>query len=557
MKLFRIFNTFVVSAFAVVAFSSCSGKETDYALDVAENLIWTRPDSSLSVLGSVDTLRLRPESSRARFSLLYAMALDRNCIDTADISVLSPAVRYYDRHGSDTDRMVTYYYLGRLYYNGGDYLSAVKCYMQAKEYSMRSVNLVFRGLISSAISDVYAQNNNFPEKIRYSKEALDCFREAGDSCRAWITTGRLASYYADCKDWDKSDSLYSIFLSSPPHDTVVLAEHLFNIARYSLFRPEPDPRQSVAMFQKAVDEYGGKPSAIDYASFAYALDNIGCHRAADSIFSQLEERVNGSVPLMIWKYRMLKHRGKFHEALNMLEQSVVLQEESLNATLNQSVTQAQSDYFKAKSEMMEKDHDIQILVRWIVVLLSVIGLFVVISAYMHGKRKWTRRMSEMSMINEEVSSRLSKEHDALSDKELALRNLRRKYVSTYKRQYSQLNDLCVEYWETAGSGKEKERIYAKVKRLVSVIDDCNQKQLERMIDENLDGIMGKLRADLPDATDNEFRFIALNILGFDAKTIARVMGYTVQSVYTKRARMRAKISEIVSENKDFYLDFIG
>lgn len=35
------------------------------------------------------------------------------------------------------------------------------------------------------------------------------------------------------------------------------------------------------------------------------------------------------------------------------------------------------------------------------------------------------------------------------------------------------------------------------------------------------------------------------------------MGYTVQSVYTKRARMRAKISEIVSENKDFYLDFIG
>ena len=313
----------------------------------------------------------------------------------------------------------------------------------------------------------------------------------------------------------------------------------------------------VGVASGAVDEYGGKPSAIDYASFAYALDNIGCHRAADSIFSQLEERVNGSVPLMIWKYRVLKHRRKFQEALNMLEQSVVLQEESLNATLNQSVTQAQSDYFKTKSEMMEKDHDMQILVRWIVVLLSVIGLFVVITVYMHGKRKWVRRMSEMSMINEEVSSRLSKEHDALSDKELALRNLRRKYVSTYKRQYSQLNDLCVEYWETAGSGKEKERIYAKVKRLVSVIDDCNQKKLERMIDENLDGIMGKLRADLPDATDNEFRFIALNILGFDAKTIARIMGYTVQSVYTKRARMRAKISEIVSENKDFYLDFIG
>ncbi|HBN02314.1 MAG TPA: hypothetical protein DD383_06910, partial [Rikenellaceae bacterium] len=64
------------------------------------------------------------------------------------------------------------------------------------------------------------------------------------------------------------------------------------------------------------------------------------------------------------------------------------------------------------------------------------------------------------------------------------------------------------------------------------------------------------RVDLPDATDNEFRFIALNILGFDAKTIARIMGYAVQSVYTKRVRLRARISAITSEYKDFYLDFI-
>ena len=128
---------------------------------------------------------------------------------------------------------------------------------------------------------------------------------------------------------------------------------------------------------------------------------------------------------------------------------------------------------------------------------------------------------------------------------------------TYKRQYGQLNDLCAEYWEAAGNGKGKDRIYAKVKKLVSVIDGCNQSKLERMIDEKLDGIMRKLRADLPDATENDFRFIALNILGFDAKTIARVMDYTVQSVYTKRVRLRSKISGIDSSNKTFYQDFIG
>ena len=69
--------------------------------------------------------------------------------------------------------------------------------------------------------------------------------------------------------------------------------------------------------------------------------------------------------------------------------------------------------------------------------------------------------------------------------------------------------------------------------------------------------MKELRCDLPYATYNDFRFIALNILGFDAKTIARVMGYTVQSVYTKRVRLRSWISKLDSENKVFFLDFIG
>ena len=537
--------------------SSCSDKESDRLMDIAEAVVGASPDSALSTLESLGTLKLRTESSRARFSLLYAMALDRNGIDTSDVSIIRPAASYYERHGTDDDRMRLFYYLGRLHYNGGNLLSAIKCYTQAKEYSSASTDYVFRGLVASAISDVYAQNDNFKEKVRYSEEAIRWFKEAGDTCRVWITTGRLASYYADCKDWSKSDSLYAVFFSCPPCEKSVLVEHLFNESRYSLIRPEPDSRRSVDLFRKAVDEYGGKPSITDCASYAYALDLLGESRSADRIFSRLDSIDGDSLPLLVWKYRTFKRRGECSDALNMLERSVALQDSLVVSALNQSVAQAQSDYFKARSELAEKDHRMQILTKWIIALVGVIGLSATSAVYLCGKRKWARRMAEMSIINDEVTDRLSKERDALSDREMALRTLRRKYVMTYKRQYSQLNDLCVEYWEAEGSGRQKERIYAKVKKIVSVIDDSNQMRLERMIDQNLAGIMTKLRADLPEATENEFRFIALNILGFDAKAIARAMGYTVQSVYTKRVRLRAKIAAIDSENKDFYLDFIG
>lgn len=39
--------------------------------------------------------------------------------------------------------------------------------------------------------------------------------------------------------------------------------------------------------------------------------------------------------------------------------------------------------------------------------------------------------------------------------------------------------------------------------------------------------------------------------------VAAIVFFSCADSEARRARMRAKISEIVSENKDFYLDFIG
>ena len=525
-------------------------------MDAAETVIWDRPDSALSLLESVNAMKLKSKSSKARLSMLYAMALDRNGVDTTDLSIIDPAVRYYESHGSDGDRMRTFYYQGRMYYNAGDFQAAVKSLMRAREYSVDSKDFVFKGLISSAISDVYAQDNNLAEKVRFCEEALGSFAEAGDERRAWITTGRLASYYADRKEWTKADSLYSVFFSGPPLDTLVLTEHLFNAARYCLFKPDHDPALSMRLFRKAVVEYSARPATADYCAYAYASELAGDGKVAESVFDRLDAAGCDQESLAVWKYRVLKHRGDSAGALEMLERSVASGDSAVIASLNQSVSQAQADYFKAKSELMEKDHKVLVMSRWIVALVGLIAFSGVVAISLHSRKKWAERVMDVSAINEDVKRRLSNELDASSHKDLALANLRRKYVQTYKMQYSQLNDLCREYLETEGSGKEKDRIYSKVRGIVSVIDGCNQKKLERMIDENLDGIMRKLHEDLPDATANDFRFIALNILGFDAKTIARVMGYAVQSVYTKRVRLRARISALDSENKEFYLEFI-
>lgn len=550
--------------------------------------MWTRPDSALAVLESIDTLDLRTEKRRARYSLLYTMALHKNWIDTADIRVIRPAERYYERHGSNEDKMRMNYYLGTVQQNAGDLESAISSYLRAKEYSSRSDNLVFKGIISSSISDVYLSNHNNSESISYCKEACDFFALAKDTFRLWNTTGLLANRYSNITSWTKSDSLYSIFFSQPVRDSSIYAMQLLNLSWNNIFKPGSDPHKSIDLFRKATEEYGVTPSIGDYCVYAYASEIIGNHDASNDIIRQLEKVDSSSTILKIWKYRIFKRRGDYKDALVCLEQSIDDRDSEVLETVGQSVALAQSAYYENKSSLLEMERRIQSLLKWIAVVLC---LLVMVSSWWIitvQRRKRREQFEEMSSINDEVTQRLNEsllcevEHlrrieslsaanqsaekeiqdlsEKLSDsegKEQLLMSLRAKYVQANKRQYAKLNLLCRQYLESSQSRKGKDRIYDEVKNILSILEEPNQKELESMLDDSLDGIMTKLRAAMPYTTEKDFRFITFLILGFDTKTIARMMDYNVNTVYTKRYNIKEKLSRLDSENKTLFLEFIS
>lgn len=92
---------------------SCGNREAERIMDSAEDVMWTRPDSALTALESIDTLALKTKSQRARYSLLYTMALDRNHLTIQDLRVIKPAASYYENHGSNDDKMKMYFILGQ------------------------------------------------------------------------------------------------------------------------------------------------------------------------------------------------------------------------------------------------------------------------------------------------------------------------------------------------------------------------------------------------------------------------------------------------------------
>ena len=579
-----------IAVVAIIVFvSSCASKEAKRIMDTADAVMWTRPDSALAVLESIDTLSLKTRAQRARYSLLYTMVLDRNHRDIPDLRIIKPAASYYERHGSNDDRMKMYFYLGVAQYDTGDPEAAIASYLRAKEYSSRSDNLVFRGIISSSISDVYLWNNNNSESILYCKEACDYFVQAKDSFRLWNTTGLLANRYSNIRDWAKADSLYSIFFSQPIRDTSIYARQLLNLAWNNIFKPGSDPHESIDLFRKATGEFGGTPSLSDYCVYAYASEIIGDYDTANDLIRQLENVDSSSTILKIWKYRISKHRADYKTALTYLEQSLNDQNSEVLETVGQSVALAQSDYYENKSLLLDKDRRLQRQVKWMIFLIAVMMVASGLGIYSKRKKIWQRQVEEMSFINDEVSQRLNeallseKEHlrsiDSLAsanelaekniqtlseklssaaEKEQVLMGLRAKYVQANKRRYAQLNVLCRQYLESPNASRNgKDKIYAEVKKILAILDEPNQKALESMLDDNLDGIMTKFRAALPAGSEKDFRFISFLVLGFDTKTISRMMDYNVNTVYTKRYIIKEKISKLDGENKALFSEFIS
>lgn len=579
-----------IAVVAIIVFvSSCASKEAKRIMDTADAVMWTRPDSALAALESIDTLGLKVKAQRARYSLLYTMALARNHRDIPDLRIIKPAASYYERHGSNDDRMKMYFYLGTAQYDTGDPESAIASYLRAKEYSFHSDNLVFKGIISSSISDVYLWNNNNSESILYCMAACDYFAQAKDSFRLWNTTGLLANRYSNIRGWAKADSLYSIFFSQPIRDTSIYARQLLNLAWNNIFKPGSDPHESIDLFRKATGEFGGTPSLNDYCVYAYASEIKGDHDAANDIIRQLENVDSSSTILKIWKYRISKHRADYKTALTYLEQSLNDQNSEVLETVGQSVALAQSDYYESKSLLLDKDRRLQRQMKWMVVLFAVMMVASGLGLYSKRRKGWLIQMEEMSSINDEVSQRLNESllceaehlrsiHSLRSANELAEKNiqslseklssavekeqvlmgLRSKYVQANKRQYAQLNVLCRQYLESSNSSKGgKDKIYTEVKKILAILDEPNQKDLESMLDDNLDGIMTKLRAAIPDATEKDFRFISFLILGFDTKTIARMMGYNVNTVYTKRYNIKEMIARLDDENKALFSELIS
>ena len=550
---------------------SCDNRQTKSLLQDVETYIQERPDSALRVLRKVDSLTLNTKSLRARYSLLFAMALDKNYIDTTALSILEPTVAYYERLGSPQDKMLSCYYLGRIYANRKDYPNAVIFYSQALRESSE-YDYYHRGLIYAASADAYNASFNDEEELRNTILAYECFEKIGDKDLD-LSLYKVAQAYHNNERFDVADSLYSLVYSGKDSTSRLALYAMEDLVSNDLYQEKQDVERDLELLEY-VAEHRGNLSLESYYEYAYLLLLAGKESEAENILSQLSNReANGKT--MEIRYRIAECKGQNEEALALLKSMLSHQNDVVKKKLAQSVFKAQSDYYRLTAEVSEQKSTISNQ-RSIIILIAglmMAGLLYIVfmkrkTALIREKDRLAQAVEESEKLLETVRNRAKQEKEE-RDKDIfdlksrnererdKIKELRDMYVSLYQKRFYEIG----KYYDAASSHRLesiKEKAYHDVISSTQALFEEiasgseGQKKFEARINADLDDIVSKIRSDFPKLKDDDIRFICYLIVGFDTSRISFLMDISKENVRVKKHRLREKLNGYSGPNETLY-----
>ena len=545
----------VITLLIVISFVSCSN--TYSQLQEIESYIEEDPKRALEEIRNLNPDNfLFSQRTKAKHALLHSMALDKNYIDLTTDSIIAPAVKYYSKHGSADDRLLMHYYMGRIYANAGNLDKAAIEYTRGEELVDDAENKVAAGRLYTVFATVYNKTNNAKKEIEYAQKGYAFFKEMNYIERSEVAKGKLAMAYANNRVFNEADSLFEGCLEALTEDTVSMAKYLGHYARLNVLKPDPEPEKAILLLERRRKECNKALTPGLYCVYAYALQQLGRLDECDNILEQLKE--TGYKELDFWQYRIYKHRNQYEQAMAHLENSAKKYEYQMISLLSDNTDNALKDYYSSEAEKAR----LQMKLKVSYLLLALVS-FAAVAAYIiihlvRTNRKKAQDIENSLLLYENVCRTLEVYGTQCAEQNNSIDMLRSELAQSYKKQFSTIGELCLTYLTKQDKKDVKDHIYKKVVNMIANISDDKKlhKKLEDQINAELDNILINMRADMPDLTDEDMRFISYCIVGFDATIISTILNISCSNVYTKKSRFKSRIKELDSPRKEHYLRFI-
>ncbi|MBE6189280.1 MAG: tetratricopeptide repeat protein [Rikenellaceae bacterium] len=536
---------------ALCALCSCQAFHIDEILNRAERQLTDAPDSALVTMQSIRRYALLCPKVRARYGVVYSAALDKNYVDVTTDSLIRYSASYYDLHGTAEERMRAYYYLGRVYENAKDYQQALLYYLDAAQYTESVEDNYLKGLLYSNLGEMYEQYYNYDKAYEYFELSYNCFK---------LIDLRRHQAYQLYKMAEKCWKNYPENAISFLNRAITLAGD----ANYQGILPLCYDELlfiyvSLQQYDKALEI--SKKIDVDGCRFVRtsgALSELFAYkyqfRKSDELlqrgWSYSVDKVDSSYMFNTLS-RVYLLRGMYYESTVNHNYALKLQLALAVQDMGGTIAAIERKYLSDKM-MLQKQKVQKQKVIYLAVSILIFLVIAIVAIHLHTKNK-KEIIKKDNQINQYLLSVQS------LHSELAERDEKLKEVSSeiFGEAFKAIDELCCTYFEYSDNPKQQSAILNHVKGLIGNISSKSYLvQLEEQINGCYDNILEKLKSDFPMLSENEYMLSCYLCAGFTTQAICLFLNCNSSAVYNRISRLRKKIKDSTSENKELFLKYL-
>lgn len=509
--------------------ASCrKGEETNRVLAESEALMNEYPDSSLVILQALDISQIKTQAAKAKYSLLYSMALDKNRIDVKSDSIIKVAVDYYSSREDSEDLFLSYYYCGRVHYNNNEYSKALLFYAKAEAMENNIDNDFAKGLLYARTGSIYDKLYVFPKSLDYYIKSYNCYIEAKTIPHQYYSLESIAKLYLQMKEYAKADSTIHVILDwEDINNYQWLIKDCCNML-VSLYKEIGDAKAlSLLSNDKRYSKYCSRVElSVDAVPQFVKTSLANAKNISDTAACYFEV------------YKTFKKNRIYPEALSYYEKVFRLQDSVVRVTLQQPILSSQRDYYQAETEIAEYKL-LQFRYRAIFIALLSLAVAVGIALYFRNNLKHKNAMICAYM------DKIVGMQDSLYDKDAEIEQISGAVNELFKGQFTLLDDLCKAYYENHGikTVREEDAIYKKVKGEIEQFAEgkLHIEELECLVNKYRANVMSLIRQQMKQLSEQDYLLLCYLYAGFSAKAISVFTDNSIGNIYTKKSRIKEEI----------------
>lgn len=542
-----------------VVLCSCQAFHISEILDTAERQIVEYPDSALTTVRSIGRYTPMVPSVRARYSLLYSKALDKNKIRVNSDSLIIRSTNYYDLFGTPEERMESYYYLGRVQENAKEHLPATISYLYAEQFADVVDNNYLKGLLYSHLGEMYSHYNRVAQALQYYEKSYNYYKKANLPQHQAYQLYGMGMMHLGLQNVDRAIELFEQAGRLADSSNFTAIKRLILSMMACAYNGKEDYRSSYKAL-KECESLFSKDEIYTYTDICGVAANIYAHRGDKKLSRyyldkgwSLANRHIDTITMRYYQSKCLIIEQQITKGYKAY--SAVLYEDLLariNDVSNNPIDDAQSLILTQKNaELEEKAYKLKIF--YIAISALFIIIFVAIVVYI--RRWYNRKMVNKNMEITAYLAVIDELRDSVHNQSQDIFSLNNENL---KNKFEMINSLCTTYYEHDNQNRQQDFVFRQVKMLIDEISSGGEyfTVIEDMTNRHRDNILQRLKEEILSISDDEYKLACYLCAGFSTQAICLFFGCTKEVLYRRTYRLREKIKKSNSTNKDNYLLYI-